>query len=285
MSSNDELREGRPIATRLPHRAGKPISPHVQIESPIVPESTSSAGSSSLASIAGHKEHHSKLSDLVRNAIIGFSDGLTVPFALVAGLSALEDRKVTILGGLAELFAGTLSMGLGALLAAFTERMRYDSEERREWREVAEEPLVEEEEIFEILGKYGVSRSASTPVVESLKSNEDMWVKFMMDFELQLKKPTKREAYLESVVMGVSYFIGGIFPLMPFLIFPEEEIYSALFCAIGVSAVLLTIFGFAKSKAAGATHKKALLGSIQTLCIGAVAAGLSYAIVWGLLKG
>lgn len=124
-----------------------------------------------------HKESHKGHSDLIRDCIIGFSDGLTVPFALTAGLSSLGSTRIVVLGGLAELFAGSISMGLGAFLASMTERKHFEVEEAREIKEVRERPAEEEEEIYEIFEKYGVSRSASKGVVEGLKVNEDMWVK------------------------------------------------------------------------------------------------------------
>jgi len=123
-----------------------------------------------------HKEHHSTHSDLVRDFIIGFADGLTVPFALTAGLSSLGSSRLVILGGLAELFSGSISMGLGAYLASVTERKHYQVEQAREWREVRECPAEEEEEIYDIFLRYGISRVASAGVVEGLKANEDMWV-------------------------------------------------------------------------------------------------------------
>lgn len=124
-----------------------------------------------------HKERHTGHSVFVRDSIIGFADGLTVPFALTAGLSALGESKIAFLGGLAELFAGSISMGLGAWLAAVTERKHYEVEERREWKEVKECPQAEQEEIYEVFDRYGISRQASTGIVDSLKVNEDMWVK------------------------------------------------------------------------------------------------------------
>lgn len=125
---------------------------------------------------AVHKERHTGHNVFIRDSIIGFADGLTVPFALTAGLSALGESKIAFLGGLAELFAGSISMGLGAYLAAVTERKHYEVEERREWREVKECPQAEEQEIYEIFDRYGISRQASKGIVDGLKVNEDMWV-------------------------------------------------------------------------------------------------------------
>jgi hypothetical protein len=126
---------------------------------------------------SSHTERHAHHGLLIRDSIIGFADGLTVPFALTAGLSALGNSKIVVLGGLAELFAGSISMGLGAYLAAVTERKHYAVEEERERREVREKPAAEEEEIFEIFEQYGISREAASGMVECLKLNEDLWVR------------------------------------------------------------------------------------------------------------
>lgn len=125
---------------------------------------------------SAHEERHAQHSVFVRDSIIGFADGLTVPFALTAGLSALGESKIAVLGGLAELFAGSISMGLGAYLAAVTERKHYEVEERRERMEVKDFPQAEQEEIYTIFDRYGISRQASKDVVDGLKANEDMWV-------------------------------------------------------------------------------------------------------------
>lgn len=140
------------------------------------PASTPTTNNTMHTAASIHKEHHKGHGDLIRDSIIGFSDGLTVPFALTAGLSSLGSTKIVILGGLAELFAGSISMGLGAFLASVTDRKHYEVEEAREWREVTEQPQDEEDEIYEIFQKYGIQRDESRGVVEVLKANEAMWV-------------------------------------------------------------------------------------------------------------
>lgn len=126
--------------------------------------------------VSGHREQHATHGALIRDGIIGFSDGLTVPFALCAGLSSLGSSKVVIIGGLAELFAGSISMGLGAFLASLTDRKHYEVEEARERKEVRETPSEEEDEIYQIFEKYGIERKESKGVIEGLKANEDQWV-------------------------------------------------------------------------------------------------------------
>jgi VIT1/CCC1 family predicted Fe2+/Mn2+ transporter len=140
-------------------------------ERDVCPEALSATESAS-----SHKETHTGSGLFVRVCIIGFADGLTVPFALTAGLSSLGSSKLVIIGGLAELFAGAISMGLGAYLASVTEQSHYKNEEKREHQEIAEQPMAEEEEVYTILAKYGLSRMVCKPVVENLKLDEDMWV-------------------------------------------------------------------------------------------------------------
>lgn len=158
-----------PEQLRLPHHL---LAKKKKKEKPQDVEKATTQSTSS-----GHAEGHSTNGIFVRDSIIGFADGLTVPFALTAGLSSLGSSKVVILGGLAELFAGSISMGLGAYLAAKTDLKHYEVEEKRERREVKDCPAAEEEEIYDIFDQYGIPRLASAGVVESLKKDEDAWVK------------------------------------------------------------------------------------------------------------
>ncbi|GIZ42930.1 hypothetical protein CKM354_000617700 [Cercospora kikuchii] len=240
----------------------------------------SSHSSSTPISGPTHSEHHARNGIFVRDSIIGFADGLTVPFALTAGLSSLGSSKIVILGGLAELFAGSISMGLGAFLAAKTDRKHYEVEEKRERREVRESPGEEEQEIYDILGEYSISREDSRGVVESLKRDEEAWVKFMMDFELKLEKPALKVAWNEGLVMGVSYLFGGLLPMIPY--FATKHINEALFSSIGITVVILLVFGYVKAKITGCCAKDSAIGAVETLFIGALAAGVSYGIVKGV---
>jgi VIT1/CCC1 family predicted Fe2+/Mn2+ transporter len=266
------------------------------------PSATTTSEKPSTASTAStevelhHKETHVAHSDLVKDCIIGFSDGLTVPFALTAGLSNLGNSRLVILAGLAELFSGAISMGLGAFLAGITDAKHYQVEQAREWKEVRECPKAEEEEIYELLGEYGIGREACVGVVESLKHNEDMWVKvsfdlvlpgydpvlnasqFMMDHELKLQLPSSKP-WIEGLVMGISYMIGGLLPMIPY--FCLRNTLHALYISIGVTAFVLLVFGFTKAKVTGTSHKNAVWSSLQTLLIGASAAAIS----WGIVRG
>jgi len=227
-----------------------------------------------------HVEPHTKYGAVIHDAIIGFADGLTVPFALTAGLSSLGSSKLVIIGGLAELFSGAISMGLGAFLAAVTDREKYAAEEQREIAEVRTKPEAEKAEIYQIMQHYGVGRDACTPLVEALAANEDQWVQFMMDFELKLEKPKVSRAWISAGTMGGSYFIGGLIPMIPY--FRMTDVTHALFVSIGITVVMLVLFGAVKNWLTIKTKRSAVYGAFQTLCVGVLAAGTSYGIVRGL---
>ncbi|KAI9777664.1 MAG: hypothetical protein M1835_005179 [Candelina submexicana] len=244
-----------------------------------------------------HKEDHSKHGEVVHDFIIGFADGLTVPFALTAGLSSLGSARVVQLAGMAELVAGSLSMGLGAYLAASTDADKYAAEEAREYREIVAVPEEEKEEIYEVLGEYKVSRQAIKPFVDGLVKNKDMWVKvsvtysisesflltpgkFMMDFELCLPKPNTSRAWISGLTMGSAYFLGGIIPLVPY--FATHHVNKALFISIGVTVLILLGFGYTKAILSGCSKVIGIKSAIHTLIVGALAAGASYGIVKGI---
>ncbi|KAL6876498.1 VIT family domain-containing protein [Trichoderma novae-zelandiae] len=219
--------------------------------------------------------------DVLRDVIIGFSDGLTVPFALTAGLSSLGSTKLVIMGGMAELFSGMISMGLGAYLAAVTERDHYNSEEQRELSLVDRSlPQEQRDDIFCILEKYDISRQAAAPLVDELCKNRDQWIRFRMDFSLRLEKPNIHRAWISGLTMGLSYFVGGLIPMIPY--FVMSKVGDALFVSIAVTVVILLGFGYVKNYIAIRNHRAGLWGAIQTLIIGVLAAGTSYVLVKAL---
>ncbi|KAF2029545.1 DUF125-domain-containing protein [Setomelanomma holmii] len=226
--------------------------------------------------------HHKDHSEILRDAIIGFADGLTVPFALTAGLTAAGSSNIVIIGGTAELFAGAISMGLGAWLAAKTEATHFEVEEARERREVREMPGAEEEEIYEVFGKYSIPRANVSPIVEALKKDEDMWVKFMMDFELQLVRPALSRAWISALVMGLTYLLGGLTPMIPY--FPFNNVNHALFTSVGITFVLLVVFGWIRSVLTGSKGRAIISSIVQTVAVGAIPAGTSYGIVREISK-
>ncbi|KAH8205141.1 hypothetical protein TruAng_000706 [Truncatella angustata] len=235
-------------------------------------------------------------SDMIRDIIIGFADGLTVPFALTAGLSSLGSTKLVVMGGLAELFSGCISMGLGAYLAASTEAESYahrrdeflgaysSDEERRKCKK---------ERVYGVLTeRYQISREAARPLVEELVANDccqpskekdsvsSPWVRFVMDTELKLEAPDVNRAWISALTMGLSYFIGGLIPMIPY--FLMEKATEALIISIAITVVILLVFGYIKNWVMIRNKRAGLRGALQTLVIGALAAGTSYVIVRAL---
>ncbi|KAK0712541.1 VIT family-domain-containing protein [Lasiosphaeria miniovina] len=236
------------------------------------------SSSTHLPAAAAHVERHSGGYDAVlRDVILGFSDGLTVPFALTAGLSSLGSTRIVIMGGLAELFSGMISMGLGAYLAGVSERQHWEAEHARECWEVDHVPDEERSEIYDILARYGVTRAAAEPMVSQLCADKTTWVNFMMDFELSLPEPDVSRAWVSAATMGLSYFVGGLIPMLPY--FFMDQASQALLVSVAITVVILLLFGYAKNWLTIRTKKAGVWGALQTLVIGALAAGTSYAIV------
>ncbi|GAB0133228.1 hypothetical protein EsDP_00001640 [Epichloe bromicola] len=251
--------------------------PRTERPFPTAYDSKSIDSSSSLSSTSSRFDY----GDVLRDVIIGFSDGLTVPFALTAGLSSLGSTKLVIMGGLAELFSGMISMGLGAYLAAVTERDTYSSQEERERaHNAACLPEERRSEMYSILDKYRVSRRAAAPLVDELCANRDQWVRFKMDFELGVEEPNVHRAWISGLTMGLSYLVGGLVPMIPYFLL--ADVRDALLVSVAVTVVILLAFGYVKNYVAIRNHRAGLWGAVQTLVIGVLAAGTSYVIVKGL---
>ena len=221
-----------------------------------------------------HTEPHFKATDTVRDVIIGMSDGLTVPFALAAGLSgAVDHSSIIVIAGMAEIVAGAISMGLGGYLAAQNDADHYYSELAREYREVKEVPEKEKQEVSESLKEYGLTDTEIDPVLKSFEKNHDMWVKFMMRNELKLEEPHPRRALWSALTIAVSYIVGGAVPLAPyfFIVNPHE----ALLVSASVTLGALAVFGYAKSRFVGVNPWK---GALRTAIIGSIAAAAAYFI-------
>jgi len=219
-----------------------------------------------------HSEHHFSAGDAVRDVIIGMSDGLTVPFALAAGISgAIAASHIVVTAGIAELAAGGISMGLGGYLAARSDVEHYESEQRREYQETEEVPEEERREIETIFADYGISGQPLVQLVDTVTSNRKRWVEFMMRFELGLEKPNPAKAPLSAARIGGSYVLGGLIPLLPYMILPSTSLglkWSAIvtFCA-------LVAFGAVKGRFTGVSVWKS---AVQTSLIGAIAAGAAF---------
>jgi VIT1/CCC1 family predicted Fe2+/Mn2+ transporter len=219
-----------------------------------------------------HIEGHFESSATVRDIVIGLSDGLTVPFALAAGLSgAVASSRIVVLAGLAEIAAGSIAMGLGGYLAARGDAEHYISERHREEREIVERTRDEEEEIFEIFEQYSVDRAAASPVLAALKRNPTQWVNFMMRFELGLEEPPANRAHRSALTIASSYIAGGLIPLLPYMLVGDN--LAALKLSIVITLIALALFGALKGKLVGTGW---LRSAIQTITIGGAAAAVAY---------
>ncbi len=219
-----------------------------------------------------HIERHFTSGNLVRDVVIGMSDGLTVPFALAAGLSgAVDSTRVVVTAGLAEIAAGSIAMGLGGYLAARGDAEHYENEYRREEREVREIPEDEKREVIRIFEEYGVSHSESSSVVHALSTRPEAWVAFMMRFELGLEKPDPSRALTSAVTIAASYIAGGLIPLLPY--FLAGSAHQALLFSVALTLLALAVFGYCKGRATGTP---AIKSTIQTTLVGGVAAAAAF---------
>src|SRR5437773_2313682 len=197
-----------------------------------------------------HTERHFTASDIVRDIVIGMSDGLTVPFALAAGLTgAITSNSIIITAGLAEIAAGSIAMGLGGYLAAKSDAEHYASEREREHKEVQEIPEEEMREVAEVFESYGLTREETWPIVQALRKQPQHWIDFMMRFELGLEKPNPKRALISAVTIGGAYIAGGFIPLTPYILIGTPT--TALFYSIVVTLLALLIFGFIKGRFTG----------------------------------
>ncbi|MCJ7467792.1 MAG: VIT1/CCC1 transporter family protein [Maribacter sp.] len=219
-----------------------------------------------------HQEKHLKNSDFITDMVIGMSDGLTVPFALAAGLSAaVASNAIIITAGIAEIVAGSIAMGLGGYLAGKTEIEHYDSELRREFDEVENLPEKEKEEVREIFADYGLSEQSQTLIVEELAKDKVKWVDFMMKFELGLERPSLNRARNSALTIGGAYIIGGFIPLCGY-IFTQAPKEGLLFSS-ALTIVCLLVFGYFKSKVTG---QPPLKGALKVMVIGVIAAAAAF---------
>jgi VIT1/CCC1 family predicted Fe2+/Mn2+ transporter len=221
-----------------------------------------------------HNEHHFDASDTVRDVIIGMSDGLTVPFALAAGISgAIAASHIVVTAGIAELAAGGISMGLGGYLAARSDVDHYENERRREFEETNDVPDEERREIEAIFASYGIGGDPLKQLVDTVTSDTKHWVDFMMRFELGLEKPDPRRAPLSALRIGGSYVIGGLLPLVPYMLVPKSQ--QALWGSIVVTFIALVLFGALKGKFTGTNVVRS---AVETAAIGGVAAAVAFAL-------
>jgi VIT1/CCC1 family predicted Fe2+/Mn2+ transporter len=219
-----------------------------------------------------HVEKHFTSGNFVRDMVIGMSDGLTVPFALAAGLSgAVANTRLIVIGGLAEIAAGSIAMGLGGYLAAQGDAEHYEQERAREYREVEEIPEQEKAEVSYVFQEYGLTAEQSKPIVEALSRQTDSWVDFMMRFELGLEPPDPKRAVTSAATIAGAYIVGGMIPLSPYIVLGDA--FRGLIVSAVVTLAALGIFGFIKGKFTGA---QALRSAFQTVVIGGLAASAAF---------
>ncbi len=219
-------------------------------------------------------ESHSSGLQLVADVVLGMSDGLTVPFALAAGISgALAASHIVVTAGVAELAAGGISMGLGGYLAARTHYDYYLKEERRERQEVKEVPDLERREIVEIFEQYGLEGDALKRAVDAVTSDHERWIDFMMRFELGLEKPMPGRDLRSALAIGGSYVVGGLVPLVPYMLIPQT--HGAFQVSAAVTLAALAIFGVFKGRFTGVPPLKA---AFQTVLVGSIAAAAAFAL-------
>lgn len=228
--------------------------------------------------MANTQEKHFTSQDIVKDIVIGMSDGLTVPFALAAGLSgAVDTTQIILTAGLAEIAAGSIAMGLGGYLSGKTLYEHYQAELRREREEIINVPETEKKEVVELLETYGLDSQDAKNVAENLSKNPEKWADFMMRFELGLECPNPKRALISAFAIGSSYIVGGMVPLFPYWFAPTAKI--GLQNSAIVTLIALAIFGYWKGKITGASAWKSL---IQTCIIGSLAALTAYGVASAL---
>lgn len=221
-----------------------------------------------------HVERHFTAGDRVRDIVIGMSDGLTVPFALAAGLSgAVASSRLIVTAGFAEVAAGSIAMGLGGYLAARGDAEHYASELAREEQEIREEPETEVAEVEKVLTTYGVGAADAGTIAASMRERPAQWRDFMMRFELGLEAPDPKRALQSALTIAVAYILGGLIPLSPYLAISSAQ--AALKTSVLVTLVALIIFGYVKGMFTGAGP---LRSAVQTAVIGSLAAAAAFAI-------
>ncbi len=221
-----------------------------------------------------HIERHFSASETVRDVVIGMADGLTVPFALAAGISgALTSSHIVVTAGLAEIAAGSIAMGLGGYRAARSDAEHYFNERRREEREIVEKTEVEKQEIVDIFERYGVRADECAPILSALVRRPEAWRDFMMRFELGLEEPDPRRAVHSALTIAASYIVGGMVPLCPYMVTDQSRLAMAI--SAGITLVALALFGAGKGHFTGIPMGRSAL---QTTLVGSLAAGVAFAI-------
>lgn len=219
-----------------------------------------------------HVERHFRANETVRDIVIGMSDGLTVPFALAAGISgAGAATKIVVLAGLAEIAAGSIAMGLGGYLAARTDFEHYVTEQKRENWEIDHLPEREKEEVADVFRNYGMNEAHISTIIDAMSKNREQWLDFMMRFELGLEPPNPKRARVSALTIGLSYIVGGFIPLNPYMLI--HSLSTALIVSVIVTLFALLLFGYIKGRFTGT---KPLRSGFQTMLVGGLAGGVAF---------
>jgi VIT1/CCC1 family predicted Fe2+/Mn2+ transporter len=221
-----------------------------------------------------HLERHFTATATVRDVVLGMSDGLTVPFALAAGLSgAVDSTRLIVTAGLAEVAAGAIAMGLGGYLAARTDAEHFAGERKREERETQELPETEAAEVADVFRAYGLPEETITTVVSAIRADRRRWVDFMIRFELGLTEPEPGRAQQSALTIALAYVAGGLVPLAPYLLLPSVQ--AALLGSVLMTVLALFVFGFIKGRL---TTNRPVRSGWQTVLVGGVAAAAAFTI-------
>ncbi|OQE46423.1 hypothetical protein PENCOP_c001G04590 [Penicillium coprophilum] len=221
----------------------------------------------------------------VSDAIIGLSDGMTVPFALTAGLSALGDTKIVVFGGLAELIAGAISMGLGGYLGAKSEEESYKATLKETQTQTLTDPASVSDTISDIFEPYELPSELIAQLKNHLSDSPKL-PSFLMNFHHTLPEPSGSRAIICALTIALGYFIGGFIPLIPYFFVGPHEAFVALRWSIATMVIALFIFGYVKTCFVSGWRgrrnvRKGLIGGIQMVLVGGIAAGSAM----GLVKG
>jgi VIT1/CCC1 family predicted Fe2+/Mn2+ transporter len=223
-----------------------------------------------------HVERHFTSSELVRDIVIGMADGLTVPFALAAGLSGTNvSTSLVVTAGLAEVAAGSIAMGLGGYLAAKSDAEHYVSEKHREETEILTLPHIERDEVAEVFREYGLEAPEIEPIIRAFEKNHPAWVDFMMRFELGLEEPDPKRALRSAITIAGAYIVGGLIPLSPYMVVSKTETLKGLLVSIVVTLIALLVFGYIKGHFTGT---RPIRSALQTTLIGGIAAAAAFLI-------
>ena len=221
-----------------------------------------------------HKEEHLGSSEFITDIVIGMSDGLTVPFALAAGLSgAVQHNSIVITAGIAEIVAGSIAMGLGGYLAGKTEQEHFQAELKREYDEIEEIPEEEKKEVRLIFAQYGLNEQTQNSIADELAKDKDKWVEFMMKYELGFEKPNINRARNSAATIGLSYIVGGLIPLSGY--FFTQTPYQGLVVSAILTVICLFLFGYFKSKVTG---QPLIKGAVKVTLIGITAAAAAFMV-------